>query len=62
MGLVAIFGILFTALGLLTGMRDWPFLLIPWVMVLIYWLMIQGSFWLDAPTSRGELIRILSGS
>jgi hypothetical protein len=62
MGLVAFLSLLFSALGLLKGTRAWPFLLIPWAMVLIYWVMIQGSFWFDAPTSRREITRILSGS
>lgn len=62
MGLVSVFGILASIHAILKGTPDWPFVLIPWAMVLFYWIMIQGSFWLDVPTSRRELIRILSGS
>jgi hypothetical protein len=62
MGLVWIFAIIGAIHVLLNGISAWPFVVMPSAMVLFYWVMIQGSFWFDAPTSRREITRILSGS
>jgi hypothetical protein len=60
MGLASVFGIIALVAVFSSGLRSWPFALIPWAMMLFYWIMIQGSFWLDAPASRRELTQILS--
>jgi hypothetical protein len=58
--LIFVFGIIGIVAVFSSGLRSWPFALIPWIGLLFYWALIQASFWLDAPTSRRELTRILS--
>jgi hypothetical protein len=62
MAIVAIFFLLGLVTLLRGGKGDWSAVLIPFGMLLFYWLMIQGSFWMDAPTSRRLITQILSGS